>query len=127
MLHLYPKGKNIIVFIDGSNQLVDILVFLLFDPLLFNESFLSQFLHFVDDTVYVRVNSVDNSHTCFLYQILPFVPRDVLLVNVALLFQSAAFVAKGDGRHAVVDCPLDIGSYHPYHRLLILAHPTREH
>ena len=127
LFHLNPQSQDIIVLIDGSYQLINILIFLPFDFLIIDKAFPVQFMHFVDNTVYIRMNTVDNGHTCFLHQILTFVSGNMLLINITLLFQPPALVSQRDGSHAIIQCPLYIRSYYLHHCQLILAHVLRQY
>ena len=85
-----------------------------------------QFMYLIQDAVNIRMNTIDDRKASLFNQILPLVPGDMLFVNIPLFFQSALFLAKRDGSHSVVQCPLDIWIDYLYHSLLILPYALCE-
>ena len=86
-----------------------------------------QLMHLVQNTVDVRMNAIDNGKTSLFNQILPFVSGDMLFMDIALLFQPALFLAERDGRHSVIQRPLDIGVDYLHHSLLVFSHTPCEY
>jgi len=86
-----------------------------------------QFMHLVQNTVNVRMNTINNRKASLLNQILSFVSGNMPFMNIALFLQSALFLAKRDGSHSVVQCPLDIWIDYLYHSLFIFPHMPCEY
>ena len=109
LLHLDPQGQDVIVFIDGRHQFIHVLILLRSDFCLTDKTFARQLVRLVGQTIYIRINAIDNGQAGFLLQIAPLVVGYVPLVDVALFLQPTPFVAQGNGSHTILQRPLHIG------------------
>ena len=119
MFHFDPQGEDVIVFVDGGYQFVDVLVFFFFDKRIIDKSFVRQFAYLVEYAVDIGIDAVDNGKACLFYQVLAFVGSNVLFVDIPLLFQLVAFVAQRSDGLFVVHSPIHIGSQYMYQGLFV--------
>ena len=119
LLHLDPKCQNIIVFVDGSHQFINVLVLLFLYLGVINISFFRQLMYFVQNPVDIRINPVDDGHTSLLYQILTFVSCNMLLVDIPLFLQLISLVAQRSHHLFIFSSPYDI-RFHYMHQCLLV-------
>ena len=93
LLHLDPQGQDVIVFINGRHQFVHILVLLRSNFCLTDKPLARQLVRLVGQTVYIRINAIDNRQAGFLLQIAPLVVGYVPLVDVACRSSPKVIVA----------------------------------
>ena len=123
LLHLNPQSQNIVIFINRSYQFVNILILLFLYLFIINISFFRKFMHFIQNTVDIRIDAIYNSHTSLLYQILTLISRNMLFVDIPLLFQLHPFVAQCFHHLLVVSSPNNIRLQHMHQSLFIPIQP----
>ena len=84
-----------------------------------------QLMHFIQDTVDIRIYPIHNGQTSLLNQILAFISRDMLFVNISLLFQLHPLVTQRFYHLLIVRSPNDIRFKHMHQRFFITVQPMQ--
>ena len=79
-------------------------------------------MHFIHDSVYIRHNACDNKQTGFLHQILPFILRQMLFMDILLLFQPFPFIAQRNKSQSILQCPRNVRCNDPHQCFIIFLH-----
>jgi len=74
----------------------------------------------VHDPIYIRCNAGHQEQASFLYQVLPLVFYQMLLVYILFLLQPTTFIAQLNHGQSILQCPREIRNHHLQQGLVIL-------
>ena len=105
LTHLDPQGKDVVILIDASHQLIQIFVFANLYLLVAQIVEGNELVHLIDDSIYVRSDARNDEQTSLLDQVLTLVLDEVLLMHILFLFDALAFILQGNEGASVLQCP----------------------
>ena len=78
-------------------------------------------MYLVQNPVNIWIDAIYNRQTSLLYQILAFIPGNMLLVHIPLFFQLNPFVAQCLYHLFIIGSPNNIWLKHMHQRFLVFA------
>ena len=92
LTHLDPQGKDVVILIDASHQLIQIFVLAQFYLLVAQIVEGNELVHLINDSIDIRSDARYDEQTSLLDQVLTLVLYEVLFMHILFLFNALAFI-----------------------------------